>query len=109
MQVIRADIRDAEARRRALDGAEAVVHLAAIVGDPACARDPEVSDDVNVRPRARSSQTPTSWRRAPGVRLDLLELRAHGRPERADHRGGRAAPVSLYAEQKVGMEQADPR
>src|SRR5580693_1956750 len=34
VQVIRADIRDADARRRALDGVDNVVHLAAIVGDP---------------------------------------------------------------------------
>src|SRR5271154_5753562 len=49
VEVIRADIRDEEARRRALTGAEAVVLLAAIVGDPACALDPKVSDDVNVQ------------------------------------------------------------
>ena len=49
VEVIRADIRDAEARSRALTDAEAVVHLAAIVGDPACALDPKVSDDVNVQ------------------------------------------------------------
>ena len=59
VEVIRGDIRDADARARALDGAEAVVHLAAIVGDPACARDPQVSDEVNVRGhRRRSSPTP---------------------------------------------------
>jgi nucleoside-diphosphate-sugar epimerase len=49
VQVIRADIRDADARRRALDGVDNVVHLAAIVGDPACGRDPELSDEVNVQ------------------------------------------------------------
>ena len=48
VELIRGDIRDDDARRRALEGAEAVVHLAAIVGDPACARDPELSNDVNV-------------------------------------------------------------
>src|SRR3712207_6836438 len=34
VEVVRGDIRDADARRRALEGAAAVVHLAAIVGDP---------------------------------------------------------------------------
>ena len=37
----RIDVRDREAVRDALAGREAVVHLAAIVGDPACARDPD--------------------------------------------------------------------
>ena len=47
-------------RRRppaALDGVEAVVHLAAIVGDPACARDPELSQR-----RERRGQRARSWR-----------------------------------------------
>src|SRR4051794_18080367 len=39
-EVIVGDIRDPEARERAMTGAAAVVHLAAIVGDPACAQDP---------------------------------------------------------------------
>src|SRR4051795_6079659 len=47
-EVIIGDIRDPEVRRGALEGAEAVVHLAAIVGDPACALDPELSNEVNV-------------------------------------------------------------
>jgi FlaA1/EpsC-like NDP-sugar epimerase len=49
VEVVRGDVRDAQARAKALMGAEAVVHLAAIVGDPACARDPQVSDEVNVK------------------------------------------------------------
>src|SRR5262249_55295036 len=48
VRVVEGDIRDAEARRAALGGADSVVHLAAIVGDPACARDPELAQAVNV-------------------------------------------------------------
>ncbi len=48
VELIQADIRDGDARERALAGARAVVHLAAIVGDPACARDPQLSHEVNV-------------------------------------------------------------
>src|SRR3954454_22665837 len=44
----RADLRDDDARQKAIKGADVVVHLAAIVGDPACARDPEESQEVNV-------------------------------------------------------------
>lgn len=45
---VEADLRDRDARRRALEGAWAVVHLAAIVGDPACARQPELAREVNL-------------------------------------------------------------
>ena len=44
---VRGDVRDADARRRALEGVDAVLHLAAIVGDPACAREPELAREVN--------------------------------------------------------------
>ena len=47
-EVRRGNIRDEAARRSALEGAGALVHLAAIVGDPACARDPELAQAVNV-------------------------------------------------------------
>src|SRR5580692_8444277 len=47
VEVVRGDIRDADARGRSLAGVGTVIHLAAIVGDPACARDPELSQAVN--------------------------------------------------------------
>jgi nucleoside-diphosphate-sugar epimerase len=42
------DVRDAKTRKQALEGISAVVHLAAIVGDPACARQPELASEVNL-------------------------------------------------------------
>jgi nucleoside-diphosphate-sugar epimerase len=48
VEVIRGDLRDASLREQAFSGADAIVHLAAIVGDPACGRDPELSNSVNV-------------------------------------------------------------
>ena len=39
-EIVRGDVRE-RTRARAFEGADAVIHLAAIVGDPACAKDPE--------------------------------------------------------------------
>jgi nucleoside-diphosphate-sugar epimerase len=106
VQVIRADIRDADARQRALEGAEAVVHLAAIVGDPACGRDPEVSDEVNVQ----ATRALVADAGAAGVERLVFASTCSNYGRMADPNvpiteDGELRPVSLYAEQKVGMEQ----
>ena len=107
VEVIRGDIRDADARRRALEGAEAVVHLAAIVGDPACARDPELSNDVNVE----GSRALVGDARELGVERLIFASTCSNYGRMADptvpiDEGGELRPVSLYAEQKVGIEKA---
>jgi dTDP-4-amino-4,6-dideoxygalactose transaminase/nucleoside-diphosphate-sugar epimerase len=42
------DVRDGDAVRRWLTGADAVIHLAAVSNDPSCALDPGLSTSVNV-------------------------------------------------------------
>jgi len=106
-EVLRGDVRDGEARRRALDGADALVHLAAIVGDPACARDPEVSEEVNVG----GSQALVEDAAALGVQRVVFASTCSNYGRMADptvpiDETGELAPVSLYAEQKVGIERA---
>ncbi|MEM1212156.1 MAG: NAD(P)-dependent oxidoreductase [Planctomycetota bacterium] len=46
--LIKGDIRDAEAVNQAVAGHDAVVLLAAIVGEPACNRDPDLARDTNL-------------------------------------------------------------
>lgn len=41
------DLRDAVAAARAIRGCDAIVHLAAIVGDPACDANPQMAHEVN--------------------------------------------------------------
>jgi nucleoside-diphosphate-sugar epimerase len=105
-QLVEADIRDAERRREALQGADAVVHLAAIVGDPACARDPELAQEVNVD----STRALVEDAAAAGVGHFIFASTCsnYGRmtdPETPIDETGELAPVSLYAEQKVGIEK----
>jgi nucleoside-diphosphate-sugar epimerase len=104
--VIRGDVRDADARSRALDGVQEVVHLAAIVGDPACALDPEEADEVNVQ-ATRSLVTEAN---AAGVERLVFASTCSNYGRMADPsvpitEEGELRPVSLYAEQKVSMEQ----
>ncbi|HEY7960750.1 MAG TPA: NAD(P)-dependent oxidoreductase [Solirubrobacteraceae bacterium] len=106
VQVIRGDVRDAQARARALAGTQAVVHLAAIVGDPACARDPQASDEVNVQ----STRALVADAGAAGVERLVFASTCSNYGRMADptvpiDEEGELAPVSLYAEQKVGMEK----
>jgi len=106
VEVIRGDVRDAAARARALEGAEAVVHLAAIVGDPACALDPKVSDDVNVQ----ATRALVADAEKAGVERLVFASTCSNYGRMADPsvpitEDGELRPVSLYAEQKVGMEQ----
>jgi nucleoside-diphosphate-sugar epimerase len=106
IEVIRADIRDADARKRALAGVESVVHLAAIVGDPACARDPEAAEEVNVN----ATRELVADAGAAGVERLVFASTCSNYGRMADPtlpitESGELSPVSLYAEQKVGMEK----
>jgi len=107
VELVRADLRDPAARREALADVDAVVHLAAIVGDPACALDPQESDAVNVE----GSRALIDDARAAGVRRFVFASTCsnYGRmtdPTVPIDETGELAPVSLYARQKVSVEQA---
>src|SRR3954468_15313233 len=106
VRVVEGDIRDAAARADALEGAAAVVHLAAIVGDPACARDPELAHEVNVE----GSRNIAADAERLGVQQFIMASTCSNYGRMADpttpiDENGVLAPVSLYAEQKVEIEK----
>jgi nucleoside-diphosphate-sugar epimerase len=103
-RVLRGDVRDPAERRAALDGAAAVVHLAAIVGDPACAKDPELAHAVNVE------ATRALLADAAGAERLVFASTCSNYGRMADplvpvDETAPLAPVSLYAEQKVVIER----
>ena len=104
--LVRGDVRDAAARGEALAGVDAVVHLAAIVGDPACKRDPDLSGSINVGgTRALVADAATA-----GVRRLVFASTCSNYGKMADPSAyvteeSELAPVSLYAEQKVAIER----
>lgn len=106
VDMIQGDLRDAAARGRALDGIDEVVHLAAVVGDPASARDPATSQAVNVD--ATHDLVDEAARAAVRRFVFASTCSNYGRmadPTVPIAEDGALTPVSLYAEQKVAVEQ----
>jgi nucleoside-diphosphate-sugar epimerase len=100
------DVRDPRDRAALLDGADALVHLAAVVGDPACARAPELAEATNVE----ASRAVVADARGHGVgRLVFASTCSnYGRmsdPQVALDENAPLQPVSLYARQKVQIER----
>jgi nucleoside-diphosphate-sugar epimerase len=105
-EFFRADIRDREAMKAAIQGSQAVVHLAAIVGDPACRQQPELATSTN---RDASIALYDLAEEAGCERFIFASTCSnYGRmadPSVMMDESSALAPISLYAETKVAVEQ----
>jgi nucleoside-diphosphate-sugar epimerase len=106
-EFIRGDIRDRKAIRASVSSMDAVVHLAAIVGDPACAREPSLARAVNLE--ASMGLIQASQRH--GIKRFLFASTCSNYGKMQDssaylNEESELRPVSLYAETKVSVETA---
>ncbi len=106
-EFIRGDLREANVVSRAVEGMEAVVHLAAIVGDPACAREPALAKSVNLD----ASMALLKAAESAGVQRFVFASTCSNYGRMKDPNGyvdetAELSPVSLYAETKVAVENA---
>lgn len=106
-EFINGDVRDAAAVREALAGVDAVVHLAAIVGDPACARSPDAARAINLD----GSLGLMEAAKKAGVSRFVFASTCSNYGKMKDPNGyvdesSELSPVSLYAETKVAVERA---
>jgi nucleoside-diphosphate-sugar epimerase len=103
-EFLHADVRDREAVASALEDVDAVVHLAAIVGDPACARDPDEAREVNLE----ATRALVAEARDQGVERFLFASTCsnYGRlsGDQVATEEFPLSPISLYAETKVEAE-----
>jgi len=104
-EFIRGDVRDPGLRTAVLEDVDAVVHLAAVVGDPACKREPEQARDVNLE----ATRSLLAASRAAGVSRFLFASTCSNYGKMEDGAGYVSEdwdlrPVSLYAETKVAAE-----
>jgi nucleoside-diphosphate-sugar epimerase len=105
-EFVRGDLRDGALRKAAVAGMDSVVHLAAIVGDPACSRQPELARAVNLE----SSLALIEDSQRAGVSRFVFASTCsnYGKMKDADYvdENSELSPVSLYAENKVAVERA---
>ncbi len=105
-EFVRGDVRDRSCMQACLRGIDAVVHLAAIVGDPACARRPEAARAVNLQASLALLEDCT---RAGVARFIFASTCSnYGKMKDPSHyvdETSELRPVSLYAETKVAVER----
>ena len=104
-RLVEADLRFPETYAGVLRGADAIVHLAAIVGDPACSREPELARETNL---VASSRLLEEASRAGVERFVFASTCSnYGRFEDVEHctEDTPLNPLSLYARTKVEFEQ----
>ncbi len=105
-EFIEGDIRDVDVVGSALCGIDAVVHLAGIVGDPACAKEPELAQEVNFDASIQLHSLAVSA----DVKRFLFASTCSNYGRMLDATGyvnekSELRPVSLYARSKVEFEQ----
>lgn len=105
-EFIKGDIRNREDVFKAVASVDSIAHLAAIVGDPACAQQPELSKSTNID----GSKLLYEVANQSGVKKFVFASTCsnYGKMENPDeyvHEDSKLAPVSLYAETKVSVEQ----
>jgi len=105
-EFVKGDIRNEEDVLKAVKDIDCIAHLAAIVGDPACAKNPELARSTNFE----GSKLLYKIANDAGVKKIVFASTCsnYGKMDNPDefvHEDSKLAPVSLYAETKVATEQ----
>jgi len=105
-EFFKGDVRETNDLKNAVRGIDYVVHMAAIVGDPACKKEPELAKQTNFI----STKELYSIANSAGVKKFLFASTCsnYGKMEDPDgyvNEDSKLAPVSLYAETKVDSER----
>src|SRR5208283_2198543 len=106
-EFVRGDICDRAQVQSAVAGVAAVVHLAAMVGDPACSRQPDLARAVNLE--GSLALIEESQRAGASRFLFASTCSNYGKMKDANEyvdEESELRPVSLYAETKVAVEKA---
>lgn len=101
-ELTKGDVCDEQAMSKALDGVDAVIHLAAIVGYPACKKEPQVAQATNVD----GTRTLMKLRKPDQKVLYASTGSIYGSvPDYVCNENTPRAPITLYGETKSTAEE----
>ena len=105
-EFVKGDVRNEADVRKAVEGIDYVAHLASIVGDPACAQQPDLARSTN----EEGSKLFYTIANEMGVKRFVFASTCSNYGKMEDPNSfvtetSKLAPVSLYAETKVAVEQ----
>lgn len=103
LEVVRADTRDATTLASAAEGCGLIVHLAALVGDAACRRDPTYTHAVNIK--ATHNLASAALRAGAAHLVFASTCSVYGASEAIVDEDTTPNPLSLYAESRLESER----
>jgi nucleoside-diphosphate-sugar epimerase len=103
LEIVQADFRHVDKVVEAMQGMNAVIHLGAIVGDPACALNEELTIEVNLMATRMTAEVA----KGSGVSRFFFAstCSVYGAGEEMLDERSALRPVSLYARSKIASEQ----
>ena len=103
LEVIKADFRQVDTVVRAMRNIDAVIHLGAIVGDPACALDEELTIEVNLMATRMIAEVAKGS--GVGRFIFASTCSVYGASDEILDERSALNPVSLYARSKIACEK----
>jgi nucleoside-diphosphate-sugar epimerase len=103
LEVVQADFRQIDQVVSAMQDVDAVIHLGAIVGDPACALDEKLTTEINLMATRMIAEVAKGY----GVRYFIFAstCSVYGASEQALDENSALKPVSIYARSKAASEK----
>ena len=103
LEILQADFRQVDKVVEAMKGVDTVIHLGAIVGDPACALNEELTIEVNLVATRMIAEIAKGW----GIKRFIFAstCSVYGASDEVLDERSALNPVSLYARSKIASER----